>query len=238
MTSIQPDNNDVIFMLPKAVTSMGEALIPVAKNLRRVLAFDGRSSGPEFEVIDGLKHHMGVISNALTHLQSRLDDLMANVIKDESAGMGEAYRAAGRLEQVVSEFVDGYLLVQSSRARPETRQARELLLDVYRHHLREICDWLEELAHVIANPRAAMEKRGIPFTNKVELTVALNLTIPPEMAMLEKLSEELQVEPEPEIPPPHRFHSQVDNSPGILGTIGALAFGVGITKAILGRHRG
>jgi len=178
MTSIMPDANDVIIMLPKAATSMVEALIPVAKNLRRVLAFDGQSSGPEFEVIDGLKHHMGVISNALTRLQSLLDDLMFNVIKDESAGMGEAYRAAGRIEQVISEFVDGYRLVQVTCARPETSQARELILGVYRHHIREICNWLEELVHVIANPSAALEMRGIPFTEKAELTITLNLTIP------------------------------------------------------------
>jgi hypothetical protein len=168
--------------------------------------------------------------------------LMENVIKDEKAGMAEAYRAAGRLEQVISELVDGFHTVQISRGGQEDRHARALLLGTYRHINREICDWLEDLVQVIANPRAEIAKRGIPLAEKVELNVALRLTIAPEMAELYELSEQLNVsseqESEPEIESPNRYRSQLSTNLGIMGALGALAFGVGITKAVLGRRVG
>jgi hypothetical protein len=38
--------------------------------------------------------------------------------------------------------------------------------------------------------------------------------------------------------PALEYRRASSSNPGILGTIGALAFGVGITNALLGRHRG
>lgn len=240
MVSPVANSKDVVRDLPSRVTFLGKALAPVAKNLRRAITRRVKSSGHEFVMIDDLLHHMDVIHQGLTHLSSRLDGLMANVMRNEKAGMVEAQRETGRLEQVLSEFVHGYHEAKASHADPESSEARTLVLGVYHHHIREICEWLEELVQVITNPVSAAKKRGIPLTENVELSVALNMTSPPEMAKLNDLATKLQIRRAPviEYAPAPRYEQPESYAPGVLGTLGALAFGIGITKAVLGRHRG
>jgi hypothetical protein len=111
-------------------------------------------------------------------------------------------------------------------------------LGVYRHHIREICAWLEQLAEVIANPGVTIQKRGIVPSSNVELTVTLNMTSPPEMVKLHALAKSLlQTNKVPNDPLP-RVEQHQAAAPGLLGTIGALAFGVGMTQAVLGRSHG
>ncbi len=75
----------------------------------------------------------------------RLDGLMADVGANEGATALEVGRAAGRLEQVLSEFVYGYLEAKASQPGSDSIEARTLIIGVYRHHIKSICRWLEEL---------------------------------------------------------------------------------------------
>jgi hypothetical protein len=165
---------------------------------------------------------------------------MKDVIRNEEAGLAEASRAAGRLEQVLSEFVEGYQAAKAAHAvDTDSREARSLLLGVYRHHVRVICDWLDDLVHAINNPIAALDKQAIPVTSNVMLTIALNMTSPPEMAKLDALAKRLRQKSEPSIeavPTQPPREAPINNEPGILGTIGALAFGVGLANSVFGRH--
>lgn len=238
MVLSSPHSNDAISELPSRVTFVGEALEPVAKNLRQAMLRKVKSSGHQFVMIDDLLRHLDVISRALTHLSPRFDDLMANVIRNESAGLTEVRQAVGRLEQVLSQFVDGYHQVKASHADPGTGEGRALLLGVYRHHIRELCGWLEELVQVIADPVSAAKKRGLPLTANVEISVALNMTSPPEMAKLNDLAQRLQIKRAPVIESAPRYEPPPSRRPGVLGTVGALAFGVGINQAIWRYHRG
>jgi len=240
MTSKVQNSNDMIFELPSQVICLGQALPPVIKTVRLAMARKIRSSGLEFEAIADLSSHMGVITSALTHFPPRIEGLMTDVIRNDDAGLAEASRAAGRLEQVLSEFVDGYETAKATHAvDSDSRKARALLLGVYRHHVRVICDWMDDLVHAINNPIAALDKQSIPVTSTVVLTIALNMTSPPEMAKLDALARRLRqksqaiLEAAPKQPP---RHAPISKGPGILGTIGALAFGVGLTNAVFGRH--
>ena len=109
-----------------------------------------------------------------------------------------------------------------------------MLLGVYRRHVNEICIWLEELAGVAADPALAVQKRGVSKAGNIEITVTLKLTIPPEMKKLEELTRSLFAEPKAEPQAIPAQNSREANRPGILGTLGALAFGIGISKAIFG----
>lgn len=235
-----PSQEKVTCKVPPRMIFLGEGLKPVAKVLRKAIARKVISSGPEFVTIEDISRHMGVIGQGLTHLSSWLAYLTGSFIKDEKAGMSEAYRAAGRLEQVLSEFVDGYYEVKASHANSGSSEARALLLGVYRHHLRDICDWIEELVQVTANPMAAIQKLGIPSSDNVKLTVVLNMSSPPEMVKLHVLAQRLQrpigLAPLIEQLPTH--HAPQSSSPGVFGTIGALAFGIGITRAFFRRNHG
>lgn len=238
MAESVPNPASVVCVLPSQVTALGEALAPLARGARQAIARRVRPSGHEFLMLEDLSRHTGVIHQALTHLAPRLEGLMTDVIHNEGAGPVDAGRSAGRLEQVLSEFVDGYLDAKASHAGTEASEARSLILGVYRHHIREICQWLEDLVEVIANPSSAIQKRGIAAAANVDLTVALNMTSPPEMAKLDALAKSLLPPAETCIEPSPRFEPRETSGPGILGTIGALVFGISVTKAVFGRNHG
>ena len=232
-----PSQEVFVCKLPSRLSTLGLALEPVAKELRHAMTRQIESSSREFVMPDDLARHMGTIQQALTHLQSRVDALMSNVVNNEGAGMAQVYREAGRVEQVLSEFVDGYEDVKASRTTADTRVGRDLLLGVYRHHVREVCEWLEDLVAVIADPLSAIETQGIPMAENVELSVVLTMTSLPEMAMLADLARRLLVEYTTEPERPISYQPMQSKYPGVLDTIGALAFGVSVTNAFFNRHQ-
>lgn len=244
VTSFVQNTEDVVCELPSQVICLAQALSPVIKAVRSEMGRKGQSSGLQFEAMTDLSHHMDVITNALTHFSPRIEGLMTEVIQNEDAGLAEASRSAGRLEQVLSEFVEGYHTARTAHAvDADSREARSLLLGVYRHHVKVICDWLDELVHAINNPIAALNKQSIPVTSNVVLTVALNMTSPPQMAKLDALAKRLKqkFESSKEIqaaPTELQIEAPINKRPGLLGTLGALEFGVGLSNAVFGRrHR-
>lgn len=227
-----------VVRLPPQVTALGEALAPVASGARQAMARRVRPSGYEFVVPADLSRHVGVIQRALTHLEPRLEGLMTDVLHKEGAGALEVGRAAGRLEQVLSEFVDGFLDVKATHAGPDSKEARTQILGVYRHHIREICNWLEELVAVISDPEAAIRQRGGDSAVVAELTVALNMTTPPQMAKLHALANSLLPASAATSEPSPTFERREGAAPGLVETIGALVFGVGVSEAVFGRSHG
>lgn len=236
MDAIESDTDDLVCTLPTRVVYLGEALKPVADKLHQAMMRRVRPDSREFETMADMSRHMGLLEQALTHLSAKLEDLTDNVFQNEIADMTDAYRAAGRLEQVLSEFVDGYHEVQSMSGGPESGEARKLLLGVYRHHIRDISVWLDELVHTIANPAQAIKTGGIIPTPHTMLSVNLNMTRPPEMAQLEALVKELQIPPESSEEQPPADDPPQAQSPGLLNSLGALVFGLGVSQAVLGRH--
>ena len=190
-------------------------------------------------MLEDTSRHMRTVQSALEHLTPRLDGLMANVVNNSEATALEVGRESGRLEQVLSEFVDGYLEVKASHGGPDSNEARTLVMGVYRHHARSICRWLEEIAEATSNPEDVLQQRGLDGSAEVSLTVSLNMTTPPQMAALHLLSEHLRESLEaPSVLPSRGVDPTEPRAPGVLETVGALVFGVGLTKAILGRHHG
>lgn len=238
MTSPVPPSSETICVLPPQLLALEEALAPVAKAARQALVRRVRPSGQDFVTLEPLSRHMSRIEHALSRLNPRLEGLMSDVIRNEGVGPLEVGRSAGRLEQVISELVDGYLDAKASHAGAESVEARALILGVYRHHIRNICDWLDDLVATISNPAVALRRRGIEPSGDVVLTVPLNMTSPPEMAKLDALVRTLQPPPEERVESPIGPQHTRDDGPGVLGTIGALAFGLGLSEAVFGRKHG
>lgn len=234
MTTAVPTSSELNCVLSPQHFALGEALAPVAKAARQALVRRVRSSGQDFVTLKSLSRHMGRIEHAL----SRLEGLMSEVIRKEGVGPIEVGRSAGRLEQVISERVDGYLDAKASHAEAESVEARALILSVYRHHIRNICDWLDDLVATISNPAVALRRRGIEPSGDVVLTVPLNMTSPPEMVKLDELVRALRPLPEERVVSPIGPQHTRDERPGVFGTIGALAFGLGLSEAVFGRKHG
>ena len=237
MGSVVPSPKDMVCVIPAQVILLGEALALVAHGARQTLTRTVPSSGHAFDPFGDTSRHLGVIQQALNRLKPRLDGLMTDVIHKKGASAIDAGRAAGRLEQVLSEFLDGYLDAKASSADGKAVEARRLILGVYRHHIKEICEWLEELVAVINYPVKALHKRNMAAESSPLLTVTLNLTTPPEMAQLEALASSLRRAAEVSGEAPCRDEDPSTPTLGLLGTVGALVFGAGVAEAILGnRH--
>jgi hypothetical protein len=97
---------------------------------------------------------------------------------------------------------------------------------------------LIDLVATISNPAVALRRQGIEPSGDVVLTVPLNMTSPPEMAKLDELVRALQPPPVERVESPIDSQQTRDDGPGVLGTIGALAFGLGLSEAVFGRKHG
>jgi hypothetical protein len=235
MTSAVPTPSELTCVLPPQILALGEALAPVVAAARKELSRRVRPTDQPFSTLDDLAYHMGVVEHALTQLTPRLDGLMTDVIRNDAAGLLEAGRSAGRFEQVLSELVDGHLQAKASHAGPEDAEARVLMIGVYRHHIRNICDWLDNLISAIANPAREMQRRGIEPSDHVQLTISLNMTTPPEMDKLALLVERFHHQPTSSQDLTIPLEQSNPRAPGLLTTIGALIFGFGVSGAFLGR---
>ncbi len=212
--------------VPTQVTLLGQALEPVAAWLHFEMAQKVAKSGHVFDTLSDLCLHMGIIEQALAHLEPRCDDLMKSVIQNDKATALDAGRAAGRLEQVFSEFVNGSQKALALTPRQDSLEARDLLLGVYRHHICELSQWLDKLVSAIAEPLSTLKEQHIRLTANVVLPVTLNLTSPPQMTRLHEIAQAFQGEPMKQTPIPDQ-----PARPGLLATIGALAFGLGVANA-------
>lgn len=236
MNSAEPSLCEVTCVLSPQLLGLASALAPVAMTARRALSRKVAPSGHEFVVLDDLTYHMRVIGHGLSQIASRLDGLMSEVIRNDSAGLLEVGRSTGRMEQVLCELVNGYLEAKASHAAPEHAKARALIVGVYRHHIRNICDWMDDLILAINNPLLELDRRGIMPADQVELSVPLEITRPPQMTKLEALVKSLQPQ-EVNSEAFSKFPQQVQvRAPGVLGTLWALVFGLGLSGTVFGKE--
>jgi hypothetical protein len=235
MNSTEQPALETIYVLAPQIVALGRALEPLSKAARHALRRTVQQSDQHFVVLDDLVRHMGVIEHALSGLGSRLDGLMADVIQNGEADALVVGRSVGRLEQVLWAFVDGYHDAKACHAGPESVEAQALILGVYRHHIESICTWLDELVTTLLSPEQALDLRGIKPSSDVTLNVSLNMTDPPEMSQIGSLVKSLLAQAE-EAEAAQTFAGMSrEAKPGILSTMGAMVFGLGVSGAIFGK---
>jgi hypothetical protein len=238
VTAPAAGEDQIRYVLPPRFAIVAEALVPVVNSLREAMAKDAGLCRHEFVMPQSLFHHLGIIQRVLVCLPSRVEGLVSDGVKSDESTIACVYRAAGRLEEVLSQWVDGYQEIRASHAEPTMDEVRELFVGVYRHHLLEVCNWLAYLVQAIADPTAVMQRRGVSIGIDATLTLSLTMTVPPEMDKLLAIAKRMQIETAPETESIPATPRAMQSGPELLGTIGALAFGIGVTKAVLGRHRG
>lgn len=222
---------EVVFHVPAQLLLLGSALAPIAEGLQRALRRRVRSSGRGFEVPEDLTRHLGLLETALSHLEPRPGDLMRSVINNEHATAIDAGRAAGRLEQVLSEFTDAYLDARLTCSGPTHPQARELLIGIYRHFLTQISHWLNRVVLAIEQPQAEISQQGLTAHDGMVLSVNLELTTPDQMQALRDLIQRLVPLAEE---PQHASTMAPERPPSLLDKASALAFALGLVSAVRG----
>jgi hypothetical protein len=171
--------------VPHRVTVMGNALRLTLERLERGMRRPVASHRAVDNMLDLVQHHLRAIGEHVDRLSQGVDGLMTEVVSFESASDAVVYRAVGRFEAHLDAMLAGLQSVRSlHNAFGADIRARDLLGAAYDHLLAEVRDWLMSLVVTIADPFAALQRRGLSTTGPIELSVTMKLTPPPEFAAL------------------------------------------------------
>lgn len=231
--SIASDADDSVYVLPQHFAIIGQALAALVGRLRMAMDYNAAPSGLEAVMPEFLSHHLDAIQRVLSRLPLRVAGLVSENTSGGESDTAQVYLAVGRLEEALSGWVYGYQEVKASLAQPDFGEVRKLLLGVYRHHLLEVCDWLDSLVEIINDPASAMERLKLKMGERSTLTFSLSVTIASEMDELMAIAKQINTDGSSELESTSAKTSGHSGS-GLLGTLGALAFGMGITSAALG----
>lgn len=217
-------------VLPPKVKLLGEALAPVVSDLRRALQRRVRRTGKPFEAPNDVVRITGELVRLLKGVQARYEALEHWLDDGADASPLEVGRLVGRLEQVLDDFLDVWREIQSATDGAAASEERRLLAAIFRHYLTQLADWLDRLVLVIADPRAEVDRQGLPLVDGGTVTVTLSLTQPPEMARLMELAAGWSRAPADEPP-----SLGAPARPGLLAHLAAIALGFGVAGALSGR---
>ena len=239
MSSHAQGNLEVSIQVSPQLTMVADALAPVAKSVRKAVSRKIQSSGHQFTDLEYMSIHMPMIEDFLVRLEPRVEAMMPDVIISKRVDPLQIGRIVGRLEQVIFELVDGYWFAKSATVKHDDTKVCKLILGVYRHHLKTICKWLDDVVSMFSSPLRAIENMSPRIDQgdcNVEVIVSLNITAPPEMSQLLSLLLKMRREAE-ELVNEEKLavESKTTRSPSIWGSVGGLAFGVAVADAVFGK---
>lgn len=212
--------------LPPRMTRLGKAMRPVLQKLTTQIDMPVSRDSITANMTDLILRHMDALQVAANRLEKRIDDLMSEVVANETASDIDVYRTARRFEAVLDDLLADYQAIRALIVAGPDAKARDLLAGAYRHSLHEIRDWLGELVDVIADPMAAVMKRGLPTSGYVELPLTLTLTAAPEFDELERWPKDSPV----------TRRTPAKSELGFWGTVGIALIGLAIGDTLFGDH--
>ena len=220
-------------VLPPRMTLLGEAMRPIWLKVRAQLDMPVQQASAVTGMGNVVSQHFDSLQNTIPRLEDRINRLMTDVVSNEEATDGEVYRAVGRFEAFLDDLLADHQAVRALKAYGADVEARDLLAGVYRHFLVEVRDWLGELVETLADPMAAVKKRGLPTSGHVELPLTLTLTAAPQLMGLSRWAERQSVS----LSSPQNstgYRAPRKSGLGFWGTVGVIVLGWGIGEALFG----
>ena len=207
-------------VLPPHVITLGSAMRPMLSKLEaRMMDTPTHRTVAKYDMVDAMSDQIDKLSGTTSGLVTKV-----NILGDVLSTAGtdaEIHRTVGGIEVYLDDLLAQRFEVLRWHAVGSDARALDLLAGVYRHLLTEIRDWLEELIKTIADPLAAVKRRGLPTSGSVDLHLMLTLTEAPQLAALHRWVE--------------RNHRPAGKSNlGLLGTVGAVVVGIAIGGWLFG----
>lgn len=171
-------------LLPPRVVRMGEALRPLLSKLKERTGAPAADEAATPVTVEFLSQRLRALCRALTRMDGAVKAMMEEVIANEAADDADVYRTVARLEGRVDDLIDDCADLRQC-TEGELAEAARLLEGVHGELLDRIERWLEDLIESIADPDAAIERRGLPKTGYVELPFHLTLDAPQQFAELQ-----------------------------------------------------
>ena len=167
-------------LLHPHVTLLGEALRPLPAQIDAALCTPTPPKEPETSFVTAAQVGLARLDEGVERMASEVNAL-GHIVTAADAPAADVHRAAGRVEAVLEDQLRLHAALYHLRREPAYAHGQELLLATYRNTLIQIRDWLQEIVDTLADPMAALEKRGLPTSGNVELQLSLELTAPKEL---------------------------------------------------------
>lgn len=212
---------DDAITLPPRFHWLHDALVPVLRKLEAALAEPRPSASPTVFVRNVAEARRALeVTNA--RLQEAVKGLMNDVVEREEVSERDVCRAVWRFEVVLEVLMEYYRYFKVCRRRAMGGRVYVLLEGMFRHSMREIRDWLQELVDVLANPGAALLRSGLPTTGEVKITLALALSVAPEAEQLQHwVADDVKLPGRITLPPAHSEDPEPPERPQIVCTLPA-----------------
>lgn len=186
-------------------------------------------TGVSFNIYKHIVPNVNLIVDVTTELSTWLQESASLLLDNRQADNLAIGRAVGRFEQIVGRMIDGYIRLQSSPADDGIHaQSRALVAAIYRHHLRQIVTWFNDLTAAIDDPAAWLASHPDDNLARPTLVIELDLSPPPELRELVHLSRQVAREAT-------TGHAQIveSNAPdigraGFFDHVGALTFALAL----------
>ena len=153
--------------LPSRLVCLGEAMAPLLGKLDAALSEQSHPTVPVGSIVDVIKEGLAALGGSIPRLSVQVNGLMTDVAANESASDRDVYRAVGRFEGVLDEIISDYRRVCLHAADGSDEEPCELLAGTYRHSMREIQDWLQDLVETLADPITALHRKGLATTGSI-----------------------------------------------------------------------
>ena len=173
--------------LPPRVIALGEALHPISLKLHTQMDVPTRRTLAVYDMVGSISDHLDELGSTVGGLETKVNAL-GRLVSGEGPD-ADIHRAAGGLEVYIDNLLASCSEVRRWRLGASDVPARDLLAGVYLHVLTEIRDWIDDLLEVIADPVAALERRGLPTSGQVELRLDLVITEASQLAELRRWAE-------------------------------------------------
>ena len=207
-------------VLPPHIITLGSAVRPLLSKLEaRMTDTPTHRTVAKYHMVDAVSDQLDELAGTTSGLVTKV-----NVLGDVLSTVGtdaEIHRVVRGLEVYLDDLLAQRFEVLRWRAVGPDARALDLLAGVYRHLLTEIRDWLDELVETIADPVAAVKRRGLPESGEVDLQLMLALTEAPQLVALHRWVE-------------RNHRSAGKSNPGFLGTVGAVVVGIAIGNWLFG----
>ena len=213
--------------LSPRVIALGEALRPISLKLHTQMGTPTRRTLAVYDLVGSIWSHLDGLGSTVGELETKVRAL-GRLVSGEGSD-ADIYRTAGGLEVYIDNLLESCAEVRQWRLGASDAPARDLLAGIYLHVLAEIRDWIDEMLEVIADPVAALERRGLPTSGHVELQLDLILTEAPQLAELRRWAER-------NITVDHVLPSAPAGKPGLgfCGTVVAAVLGFAIGGFLFG----
>lgn len=155
-----------------------------------------------------IAHLSDTLSKLLDALDKQVNRKLNAVVMSDHATWNEIQLEINKLDRMLGELLSEYLYASRQIVSPDCTEGQRLLLSIMRHILTQIKNWLDDIVETLEDPVAACQKRGLPTSGKVEITLTVDITPPKLLAELKSWTDNYVVRKRREIRATQRAASQ------------------------------